>query len=224
MTTWTESPEPLTLTQGEVHLWLHPLSLDDSALEVHRLGLSAAELERASRFSVPVDCRRYVESRGTLRSLLGRYLGEAPESIAFGEGAYGKPELKEHREVRFNLSHCGEVALFAFARDIEVGVDVERWRDGIDVDSIAVQVCSPPEAERLRSLNGEARVWELLRCWTQKEAYLKAIGAGLSLVPRSFSLSDDLYGWSVRSFRCPGDYLGALAVRDASRRVCCYQA
>jgi 4'-phosphopantetheinyl transferase len=224
MTAWMQPPCPLSLTRTEVHLWLLRLTPGDPGIECHRAVLSAEELQAADRFCSAVDRRRYLECHGTLRSLLGRYLGVQSASIALGRGAHGKPELKGNLSLRFNLSHSGEVALFAFARDVEVGVDVERPRDGIDVESLAGQVCSPSEIHRLHCLRPEERLGELLTYWTQKEAYLKATGTGLSVRPSTLRLSRDLTGWALHSFRCHGDYWGALAVRESHRRLRFFQA
>src|SRR6476469_9332667 len=99
--------------------------------------LSADERERAGRFAFEHDRRRYIVARARLRQLLGERLGAAPESLRFVYQAHGKPALARYagqRDLRFNVSHCGEVAAYAFTEGREVGVDIEEVRELPDAD------------------------------------------------------------------------------------------
>jgi 4'-phosphopantetheinyl transferase len=169
------------LGPADVHVWCARLD-DAAAADKARAILSVDERERADRFHFERDRRRFTNARATLRVLLGRYLGMPPCDVIFGYGEYGKPALGGGREgsLRFNVSHSGELALFAIARTVEVGVDIEALRDLPDAEEIATRFFSPREVQRLLSCAPAARHAAFFRCWTRKEAYLKALGSGLA--------------------------------------------
>ncbi len=183
MISWYEPPADPRLRSGDVHLWC--ATLDESATAVRLVDtLSADERVRAERFRFERDRRRFVAARGLLRAILGRYLDRAPAALRFCAGPYGKPALTQedgNDDLRFNVSHAGDLALFAIARGREVGVDVERVRAEISLDSLIATCCSPQEIVALNACPPRERAAAFFACWTAKEAYLKGIGRGLSL-------------------------------------------
>ena len=145
--------------------------------------LSADETERARRFAFERDRRRYIVARARLRQLLGERLGTAPESLRFVYEPHGKPALARRagqRDVRFNLSHCGEIAAYAFAEGREVGVDIEEVRELPDADQLALRFFSRRERAAYLRLPRRERPRGFFNCWTRKEAFVKALGVGLS--------------------------------------------
>src|SRR6185295_10633961 len=142
-----------------------------------RATLEAGELERAGRFHFEKHRRHFVVGRGGLRYVLARYLDLKPEEFRFSYGEYGKPALEE---IQFNMSHSHGVALFAVARDRELGVDVEHVRADFASEDIAQRFFSRVEVAAFNALQKEEQVAGFFRCWTRKEAYIKAIGRGLS--------------------------------------------
>lgn len=180
---WGPAPAALSLTDGVVHLWrawLEPAPEVLRRLEAH---LSEDERARAARFVFPVHRVRYAAGRGILRELLGRYLGRDPREVRFRYTAHGKPELDEpgHPPLRFNLSNCEAMALAGFVRGREIGVDVEELRPMPDGAAIAERFFSAPEQAVFRALPPETRDQGFFNCWTRKEAYIKAVGEGLSM-------------------------------------------
>jgi 4'-phosphopantetheinyl transferase len=163
---------------GEVHVW--SVDLDGVAEAEVASSLSADERERAGRFRFERDRRRFVVARGLLRRLVGRYLDREPASVRFGYGPRGKPSVAAGDGIRFNLSHSAGLALLAFAWRREVGVDVERLRPVPEAEDIARRYFSPWEESELRRLPGGEREAAFFRCWTRKEAFVKATGDGLS--------------------------------------------
>lgn len=141
--------------------------------------LVSDERMRADRLVRPLDRRRWVAARVSLRHLVGRYVGIPPSSVAFGAGPYGKPSIAGQTSVRFSFSHSGTVALCALARDAEVGVDVEDARRAIDVVGVAERVFGASEVERLKGLPEHERTAAFLRLWTRHEAAVKCVGTGL---------------------------------------------
>ena len=138
--------------------------------------LSPDESDRAARFRFDRDRDAFVTTRGALRTLIGSYLGIPPESVAFAYGRKGKPEVEG---LSFNVSHAGDVALAAFGAG-RVGVDVEAMRPGVEVRALARRFFTRAENEALERLSGEDLLRGFYGCWTCKEAFVKAVGEGLS--------------------------------------------
>lgn len=141
--------------------------------------ISGDEAERARRFYFERDRRRFVTGRGILRTLLGAYQDCAPQDVVIRYGPHGKPALVQpaaRSPLAFNVAHSDGLALFAFTRAGEVGVDVERIRDLPDWEQIAGPCLPPREVDRLQSVPAEQRVAEFFAAWTRQEAMLKAAG------------------------------------------------
>jgi len=120
----------------------------------------------------------------TLRTVLAPYLGEAPEEIDLARGEHGKPRLAEEpARLAFNLSHCGDLALVALARDREVGVDVERVKPERDLGALAARALAPEAAATVRAAEEPERARLFYELWTQHEARLKCLGVGLAARP-----------------------------------------
>jgi len=171
-------------------------SLDRSASEVSALHeiLDAPERARAARFVNERDRRRYVVGRGSLRMLLGEYTRDDPARVALTTLPGGKPVLvseDEWRPLHFNVSHCGELALFAFA-DREVGIDVERLAPTSDMEQVAAHFFSVDEVVAFGQLAGLERTRFFFRTWVRKEAYVKATGDGFAIDPARISVAGAL--------------------------------
>lgn len=138
--------------------------------------LSADEAERAARFDSERARDAFVTTRGALRTLAGSYLGVAPESLVFSYGPKGKPEVAG---LSFNVSHAGDVALAAFGNG-RIGVDVEAIRTDAPVRALARRFFTTAENETLERLSGEDLLRGFYGCWACKEAFVKAVGEGLS--------------------------------------------
>jgi 4'-phosphopantetheinyl transferase len=183
---------PLALPEDEVQLWrvdLEAIRCDESRW---RKMLSSDESMRASRFHFLRDRERFIASRAVLRSILAAYLADDPRDLTFSYSKKEKPSLgPAHADsgVTFNISHSGGIALFAFAHRREIGVDVEQVRRDFDVEAIARRFFSPREQAELAAFPAEERVDAFFRCWTRKEAYIKATGDGLSLPLTQFDVS-----------------------------------
>jgi 4'-phosphopantetheinyl transferase len=139
------------------------------------------ERARAERFLDAHNAELWRRSHGLLRMLLGRYLQQDPRSLRFVTGEHGKPALSggRARELAFNMSHSGELALYAFSRAGPVGVDVEVARRPIDEVAIAERTLGAAAAARLQALDPATRRQEFLRAWTRHEAELKCLGIGI---------------------------------------------
>lgn len=192
------------MTHSPLHLWCVELDARPEDEAACRGLLSADELARAERLADARAYRRFVVTRGTLRNLLGDRLGEHPRSVPIEEGPSGKPRLGGGGRLRFNVSHSGDLALVCIVEGTEVGVDLEGLRPVPDASAIARRRFSPAEASFIEGGQGgvaDGGVSDVdrrfLRCWTRKEAILKAMGAGLDFDLRSFTVPLDPAGGVV---------------------------
>jgi len=139
--------------------------------------MSNAERERAQKFVRGKN--EYIASRWLLRKVLGRYTNVAPAAVEFLYADKGKPYLPQG-DIHFSLSHSGHWALLAVAKTELIGVDIEELKPARDLLGIAENYYHPKEFAYLRTLKEEAQHAYFYRLWTLKEAFLKAIGAGIS--------------------------------------------
>jgi 4'-phosphopantetheinyl transferase len=203
-------------------VWRASLESDPGTLGAFESTLTDDEISRANRFHFAHDRHHFIAARGILRKLLGSYVGGSPTELRFELGPQGKPALKRQDEPRicFNVSHSQGIAVFAFALDRELGVDVEQIRRERAVEDIAESFFSKRELEEFRALPQDLKAEGFFVCWTRKEAYVKAKGAGLQIPLDSFSVSlnpgseklysDDNAKWSMHSFQLEPGYVGAV--------------
>jgi 4'-phosphopantetheinyl transferase len=177
---------------NEIHVWNAALDRGGDSLGQMEASLSPDERARADRFHFTNDKNRFVAARGLLRKLLGAYLRKSPAELEFSYGQHGKPALSGENSASglcFNLSHSSGLAVYAIARQRNLGVDVEHIRPDFAGENIAKRYFSEREARGLQELPPEERVKGFFHCWTRKEAYLKATGMGLQIPLDSFSVS-----------------------------------
>jgi len=188
---WKSPPDDLELKAAEVHVWRARLDASPAATSNFHELLSNDERERAARFHFDEHRRRFTAARGILRTLLGRYLESNPHDLRFEYSDHGKPFLvgTHTRDLRFNLSHSHEVALFGFTIGRDIGIDVEQIRPDRSTPEIAERFFSRREVEALFALPREQQTGGFFRCWTRKEAYIKAKGKGMSIPLDSFAVS-----------------------------------
>lgn len=225
------------LADNEVHVWR--VSAQQPARVITALVqlLAPDERARAGRFHFERDRRLYVVTRSTLRRLLGRYLAQPPETFGFSYSEHDKP-LLPRVELSFNVAHAGEMALLAFCREQRLGVDIERLRPLADAASIARRFFSARENADFVRVPPEQQTAAFFNCWTRKEAFVKAVGEGLShpldtfdvtLVPgqpaRLLEIDGSAAGasrWSMRALHPAGGYVGAVAVEMPAPKLSCF--
>ena len=180
---------PSELGPGVVHLWQRRLHASGAEVSACYRLLSSEEQERARRFLVERARNEFVLTRGTLRSLLAGYLGSTPQEVRFRYAVRGKPALEGGSDLSFNVSHTDGLALMAFVKRRAIGVDVENLDRKIEAERLAERFFSERERRALRPLRGDELQAAFFRCWTRKEAYIKAKGDGLSLALHQFAVS-----------------------------------
>jgi 4'-phosphopantetheinyl transferase len=227
-----------TMYENEIHVIVTDIDAPLLGERAPYDALSRDERERADRYRFAEHRDRYVARRGLLRKLVGAYLGIPPADVVLTQNGYGKPELAStavRPALAFNLTHSGGVAVYAFAWDRDLGVDVERVRHDIDHRALARRFFTPGEQVQLLQADETALAEWFFACWTRKEAVVKAHGAGLSLPLESFEVSagpDDVAPrldwrpgsgapgpWRLETFRPRPGHIGSLAVRGSAASV-----
>lgn len=236
---WTRLAEPVFQPPGptEVHVCMALLDeLHSHAAACYAI-LDREEKARADAFVFPRDRIRYILSHGVLRNLLAGALECQPEAIRFRVGEYGKPSVifPDTQGVEFSLSHSGERALIAVARGASLGADIEQHRTVDGLLSLARAQFAPEEYGAVQQTFGARQVAAFFDVWARKEAYIKAIGLGLSADLHSFAVSigsgqaaqflrvDDPDGpaseWRLYDIAAESGYSAALAHRGAAREI-----
>lgn len=225
-------PNDLNLGRNDVHVWRVSLDLTSTILDRLRRFLSPDELARAARFHFERDRQHFIVARGCLRTILSRYLKMHAADIQFIYGPQGKPQLDssclDTQPPYFNLAHSEGLAIYAVTRVGEIGIDLECIRPEFTGDDIANRFFSPGEVSCLNAMPKDVRPEAFFNCWTRKEAFIKAIGMGLSLPLDQFEVTlapgepaqlvrttwdeDEASRWSIKSIDVGENYVAAVAV------------
>ena len=235
---WPLPPTNPYLFQNDVHIWCICMNQFDNHVEPMTSILSPIELQRAERFRYPHHRRRYIVFHGLLRKLLADYTKIESDKIIFRYNQYGKPFLSKRtceEKIRFNISHSNEYALFAFAYEREIGVDIQQIYEIADMDKVAEQIFSPNEITFLQLLSNSEKKEAFFQLWTRKEAYIKATGLGFSAELVSIDISSNLLnsslqistgncsadsnGWIVHDLNPVPGYAAAFAI-EGDAEVC----
>ncbi len=180
------------LSETDLHIWRFSFQ-DAEAFAEPETCLSQRELIRLSNYRDPSAALCYRVGHMALRRILSGYLGIPPAALDIQENPYGKLFLKE-RSLFFNLSHAGEYILLAFCRFSPVGVDLEEVYDLTLAGSVVKRFFHPDERGEYSRLSGPAQMDWFFRRWTVREAYVKALGTGLSTSPESFYVGEGADG------------------------------
>lgn len=235
-TPWVNPPHELALADTAVDVWLISLTQREAVDGSFADLLSSAERERAARFKFDKHRRPYVVAHAGLRLILSQYLKTEPADLQFFTGVNGKPSLAPEfagSGLQFNLSHSHEMALLGVTRRHEIGVDIEWIKEDYGFDEVAEQFFTKKEVSQLRALPVDLRRQAFFKCWTSKEAFLKAKGTGLSgnLDEVEIALAENqrvridarVPGWTLMELNPGGTYEAAVVVEGGSLPVNCYR-
>src|SRR5215510_3983309 len=189
---WQCHPEKIELDKDEAHVWRVFLNQDQGAIIQLSAILAPDERRRADRYYRAVDRERFIVARGVLRKIISIYLKVSPGDLMFSYNQYGKPQIsaeQNYRYLNFNISHSHEMALYALTIGRDVGIDIEHIREDFATLEIAEHFFAKAEVNALAALPAEQRVKAFFNCWSRKEAYIKAIGMGISFPLDRFSVS-----------------------------------
>lgn len=205
---WSKGLGDEHIGDGHVHVWRVSLSAADTRVPTLESVLSLDERARAARVSQGENRRRFVISRAVLRCLLSQYAEIAPEQLRFDYGPHGKPGLASTGTAQgldFNMSHSGDMIVYALARGRSIGIDVEYEQPRSNFMRIAERFFSIEECEALHAFPERDRPSAFYRCWTRKEAYVKARGDGIAAGLDTFSVSMDEEPCLLRSDEGPAE-------------------
>lgn len=232
-------PYGLQLPKGEVHIWSASTEGSDEQFISLQGILSADEAQRAGKYYFEHDRMRFVLSRGLLRLIMSRYLDVEPGTISLCYNHFGKPELASisgGNTIQFNISHSGKLVLYAITCGHRVGIDVERIRHFQEAEEIVERFFSAGEKMKFRSLPEDISDRTFLTYWTRKEAYVKALGEGLSYPFHSFCVAypfgeqgrliqnlpcrEESIVWSIADISIDPQYIAAIAVEGHDIKYC----
>lgn len=229
------------LAGNQIHIWRLKLKQNPQRISALAKLLDQKEQDRAERFKALQARNNFTIARGTLRLLLAQYLHLDPKEILFKQNNYGKLFL-ETDLLKFNISHSNNYALFIFAKNYQVGVDIERVRANFDFIAIAQKFFSPQEVIDLLATPKEQQLSAFFNCWSRKEAFIKGIGKGIFFALDKFAveictktvgklklaidaekLSElEQTNWSLEALNPGSDYVGAFAISGQDYKVSCY--
>jgi 4'-phosphopantetheinyl transferase len=236
---WDCVAEVQPFSGPEIHVYSAHLD-GPNAQNCERL-LSAEERVRAEQFRFEKDSARFIVARATLRTILGQYLGVHPTNVQFTYEVNGKPILANRQKadqiLHFNVSHSQGLALYAVSNCAPLGVDVEFLRPIPDMAQIARSYFSKGEYAALSAVPAAHQVHAFYKCWTSKEAFIKATGDGLSFVLDRFEVelrpdhpsqllsldgdTDDAAAWTLKELAPGPGYIGAVAIRRRDVAISC---
>ncbi len=190
MRTYNKLPKHLDLPESELHVWNISLPAAADVRQFLAGFLDENETLKASRFRFEQDQWQYISAHGALRQILSRYIDCNPGAVTFDHNHHGKPYLSPNPEnIEFNLSHSKSKALLAVVKDRRTGIDIEHIRFDFDVCGLARQYFSACEVDAMLNLDKRFQTKAFFDCWTRKEAFIKAIGKGLSYPLKTFDVS-----------------------------------
>lgn len=170
---------PYALGRDQIRAWLSTLS--------------RGELRKYRKLRNADAKLNFVVGRSLTRNVLSRYTNTPPQALRFAVNEYGQPKVdwpRRHRNIYFSLSHTSGLVALAISSVSEIGIDVEKVDRPVDISGVAEAVFTHLElANILRATPNKDRV-NFFELWTLKEAYIKALGRGFSLPPRTFAFAN----------------------------------
>lgn len=235
---WLDPADNLVLSEQEVHIWRADLDLIESSLSTFLELLSPDEKNRAQKFRFARDRRNFIAARGVLRSMIGKYLEINPAEISFQYNEFGKPDIAGNYPLNFNISHSQNMAVFAFTKRFNIGIDVEYVNPDVEVKEIAGNFFSTNEIANLFALPDKQQTLGFFNCWTRKEAFIKAVGEGLSFPLDKFEVSlepdkpakllatdwdpNAVSKWSMYAMSPGANFVGSVAIEGVVRQATCW--
>jgi 4'-phosphopantetheinyl transferase len=211
--TWPPPPNPAQFEHGYAQVYLLSLDHSQERRATLRAHLSPDEHARADRLRYAEGRDRFIAGRGQVREILAGYLDCSPSEVAFSYNEHGKPILNHpdgwippaastaaalpagettgtlNTRLFFNLAHSHNTALLAIACGVALGVDLEYTGREVDYTNIARRFFADGEVAELLQLPAEQQRRAFFNCWVRKEAYIKALGGGLSIPLDQFQVS-----------------------------------
>jgi 4'-phosphopantetheinyl transferase len=236
---WPKRADVPPLEQDTIHIWR--ISLDEPTERIRSLRelLTDPEQQQADRFLFAEHRQRFTVGRAQLRRILGGYIDVAPERVDFRYTNLGKPYFAEgvsDPHLEFNFTNSNDWALLAITHQTNLGIDIEKIREMTNMEGLARRFFAQPEIDVILQASSELRRQEyFFRCWTRKEAFLKAIGTGLTFPLDNVCVSvddaepvgiqwikdrrDEACRWELTHVTPCDGYVGALARQSVGAQL-----
>lgn len=200
--------------------------------EYYRSLLNKEELDKADRYYFQKDRNCYTVARGLLRIFIAEYLNINPKNTEFKYNEFGKPFI-ENSDIEFNISHSGDIIIFAFTLNNKIGVDIEFMKDKVKFKEIIHRFFSENEIKEFLTVEEEKQKEAFFNGWSRKEAYIKAVGKGLGIPLNSFDVSLDPdqevkikaidgninHSWYLYDLKIDKEYKSAFAIDSEVKTI-----
>jgi len=237
---WQQTPKTLDLSSDHIDIWLcHLKDLSKNIDEFYSL-LAKDERERADKLKIEDKRKQYIITRGSLRQRLGSLTNLEPKDFVFEYMEHGKPVLANdprYADITFNISHSNDFSLIAITLKQVIGIDIEKINPDSDHQQLVTRFFSMVEQSEFQALPEKIKAKAFCACWTRKEAFIKAVGDGVSYGLDNFDVSIDPENqsskinlhqdsdetWSVHHLPINDDYIGCLVSNSDDVNVRCWQ-
>ena len=201
MVKWTDKFQGDLFENNHAHVWR--ASVDYSESKVNKVigFLSRDEVERANRFYFERDRMQFIVRRGILKQIIANYLAIDPKNLLFEYNRFGKPFLitdSLKHDLRFNMSHSKNMAIYCIGYQKDVGIDIEYIQEDFEFHQIIDRFFSLNEKKHIQKITIDKRREAFFRIWTRKEAVLKALGKGVSFPLQKVNVPYDRSSFTIR--------------------------
>ena len=239
----SKAAQIMDISYKTLHVWLMNWKNFEGNISLPNAYLSQAELQESNRYRFFEDCLRFRFARSFLKAVLGSYLGIDPYDVRFNRDSYGKPyisSLINPQLLSFNLSHSNDFVACVVCKQKRVGVDIEFMRKGFNYLNLAKNAFAPEEFQELVKCSPQLSIRRFFMLWTCKEAFVKALGVGLSARLDSFVMTvkdgasaqlvsvdptlnvGEVCNWTIDNFLITPDYAGTVVVEGSDIRAVYY--
>ncbi len=238
--TWQKTPDTLSLSKDHIDIWLCELKQLSGDINNFYSILSEDERGRADKLKVEDKKQQYIITRGALRQRLGLLANIDPKDFVFDYLEHGKPVLNNDarfKDITFNISHSNDLALIAVAQKQNIGIDIEKINHESDHQALMTRFFSKAEQAEFQTMLDANKARAFCACWTRKEAFIKAVGDGVSYGLDSFDVTVDpdkqaleinLHKpseetWSAINLPINDDYMACLVSNGGDVDVRCWR-
>ncbi|MGD9153662.1 MAG: 4'-phosphopantetheinyl transferase superfamily protein [Gammaproteobacteria bacterium] len=235
---WQNYPN-YKIKNDQIHIWY--INIDDYQTRVDSLinYLDNHEIKRAQQFKFAKDRNSFICSHAILRWLLSKYCNCDQKKIIYNYNTFSKPDLNNNHNIHFNLSHSFHRAVIAITQNTPIGIDIEFMQPKPILDNLAERFFSAYEYNEYKILPQQQKTLGFYNCWTSKEAFVKALGMGLSFPLKNFTVNlnpkfkakilsvehqqKNIDTWQLRRFIAENQYCIAVAWSGPAKIIQAYE-
>lgn len=237
--TWQNCPD-YKIKDDQIHIWY--ININDYQNHTNELMhyLDDQENKRAQQFKFAKDRNSFICSHAILRRLLSKYCNCDQKKILYNYNAFNKPSLNNDYNINFNLSHSFHRGIIAITKNHPIGIDIEYMKNKPILDDLAKRFFSAHEYNEYKILPQQQKTLGFYNCWTSKEAFVKAVGMGLTFPLKNFTVNlnpelkakilssknqtININEWKLHRFIVENQYCIAIAWSGLSKIIQAYKA